>query len=82
MITYGRVISQPEPVAVRLIANQIVALAPGFLGGELPIPKADAVGLVIVAIYDSMAICADYLAEINATIEAVEDELADHGITY
>jgi hypothetical protein len=82
MISYGQAISRAEHVAVQLIAEQIVALAPGFLGGPLPIPEADAVELVIVAIYDSMAICDDYLAEINATIEFVEDNLAFYGITY
>jgi hypothetical protein len=82
MISYGRAISQPEPIAVQLVAEQIVALAPGFLGGPLPIPEADAVELVIVAIYDSMTICDDYMTEINATIDFVDENLITHGITY
>jgi len=67
---------------VQLIAEQVVALAPGFLGGPLPDLGVDPVDLVKMAIYDSMAICADYLAEISATIDFVEDNLAVHGITY
>ena len=83
MITYGRIISQPEPVAVKLIANQIVALAAGFLGGPIPDDLGiDPVDLVKIAIYDSMAICDDYLDEINATIDLVEDQLTAHDITY
>jgi hypothetical protein len=82
MISYGRAISQPESIAVQLIAEQIVALAPGFLGGPLPIPEADAVELVIVAIYDSMTICDDYMTEINATIDFVDENLITHGITH
>ena len=82
MISYGQAISRAEPIAVKLIANQIVALAPGFLGGELPIPEAYAVEIVKAAIYGSMAICPDYVTEINATIEFVENNLNTNGITY
>jgi hypothetical protein len=82
MIFYGRAISLPEPIAAQLIAEQIVALAPGFLGGPLPIPEADAVEIVIAMIYASMEICDDYLTEINATIEFVENNLITNGIVY
>jgi hypothetical protein len=82
MISYGKIISKAEPVAVQLIARQIVALAPGFLGGPLPIPEADAIDLVNAAIYVSMEICDDYMTEINATIEYVDSNLTTHGITY
>lgn len=82
MISYGQTISRAEPIAVKLIAKQIVALAPDFLGGELPIPEAYAVELIKAAIYGSMAICDDYLTEINATIEFVEGNLSTNGIIY
>ena len=82
MISYGKYISRSEPVAVQLIAKQIVALAPGFLGGPLPIPEADAIELVKAAIYVSMEICDDYMTEINATIEYVDSNLITNGITY
>jgi hypothetical protein len=83
MISYGRTLSRPEPVAVRLIAEQIVALAPGFIGTEIPqdLP-VDPVELVKMAIYYSMIICSDYTGEINATIEFVEDNLGSNGINY
>jgi hypothetical protein len=82
MISYGKYISRSEPVAVQLIAKQIVELAPGFLGGPLPIPEADAIELVKAAIYVSMEICDDYMTEINATIEYVDSNLITNGITY
>lgn len=82
MTFYGQAISRPEPIAVQLIAGQIVALAPGFLGGPLPIPEADAAEIVKAAIYNSMPICDDYMTEINATIGFVENNLATNGISY
>jgi hypothetical protein len=82
MISYGQAISRAESIAVQLIAEQIVVLAPGFLGGELPDLEVDPAELVKAAIYGSMAICHDYMTEINATIEFVEDNLTDNGIIY
>ena len=82
MISYGQAISRAEQAAVQFIAEQIVALAPGSLGGPLPDLGVDPVDLVKMAIYNSMAICADYLAEIDATIDFVEDKLAVRDITY
>ena len=82
MISYGKYISRSEPVAVQLIAKQIVALAPGFLDGPLPIPEADAIELIKAAIYVSMEICDDYMTEINATIRFVRRNLTHNGITY
>jgi hypothetical protein len=81
MISYGLAISRPEPIAVKLIAEQIVALAPGFLDPTQSLPP-NAVDLVKAAIYASMEICNDYLAEINATIDFVESNLVTNGITY
>ena len=82
MISYGRAISRPEPIAVRLIAEQIVALAPGFLGGPLSIPEENVIGIVRAAIYGSMEICDDYVTEINATTEFAGENLINRGITY
>ena len=82
MIFYAKAISLSEPIAVQVVAEQIVALAPGFLGGPLPIPEADAIEIVIAAIYASMEICDDYMTEINATMEFVENNLVTNGITY
>lgn len=82
MVFYGKVISQSESIAVQRIAEQIVALAPGFLGGPLPIPEEDAVEIIILAIYASMEVCDDYINEINATIGFVENNLLANGIIY
>ena len=82
MISYGRIISRPERIAVKLIAEQIVALAPDFLGGSLPVPEEDVISIVRAAIYASMEVCDDYLTEINATIQFVGENLIHHGISY
>ncbi len=82
MISYGKALSQSEPITVQLIAEQIVALASGFLGGPLPIPETDAGEIVKAMIYVSMEICDDYITEINATIEFVKNNLVNNGITY
>jgi len=67
---------------VQLLAEQVVAILPDFLGGPLPVPEADAVEIVKAAFFKSMDICDDYMAEIDATIEFVDNNLKDHGITY
>lgn len=83
MISYGQAISRPQPIAVQLIAEQIVALAPGFLGGPLPDLEVDPVEIVKAAIYGSMAICrGDYMTEIDATILFVEKNLAIYESIY
>jgi len=82
MIFLGRAISQPEPVAVQLLAEQVAQVVPEFLGKPLPITEAEFVEIVKTAIFRSMEICADYKAEIDATIEFVANNLKDHGIAY
>jgi hypothetical protein len=82
MIFLGRSISQPETVAVRLLAEQLAAVLPDFLGRPLPVPEAEAVETMKAAIVTAMSICDDYKAEIDATIGFVEQKLKDHGITY
>lgn len=82
MIFLGQAISQSEPVAVQLLAEQVVAVLLDFLGDSLPIPEADAVEIVKAAIFNSMAICDDYIKEIDATIEFVDKNLKDRGIIY
>jgi hypothetical protein len=82
MIFLGWAISQPEPVAVQLLAERVVSILPEFMGAPLPVSDADAVEIVKSAIYNAMTICDDYMAEINATIEYVDKNLKEHGITY
>ena len=82
MVYLGQAISQPEPVAVQLLAEQLVALLPGFLGKPLPVPDAEAVEIMKAALFASMEICDDYMAEIEATIGFVGSNLEDHGIRY
>jgi len=65
--------------AAQLLAEQLVGVLPDFLGHPVP---AEAVEIVKGAILSSMAICDDYKAEIDSTIEFVDKNLRDHGIIY
>jgi hypothetical protein len=82
MIFLGQAISQSKPVAVQLLAEQVVGVLSDFLGGPLPVPEAEAVEIIKAAIFSSMTLCNDYMKEIDATIEFVGKNLEDHGITY
>jgi len=76
MIFLGQAISRPEPVAAQLLAEQLVAVLSDL--GFYSVP----VEIITTAISNSMAICADYKTEIDATIEFVEQNLKEHKITY
>jgi hypothetical protein len=82
MIFVGEAISRPEQVAVRQLAEQLVAVLPDFLGRPLPVPDAEAVEIVEAAIFSSMAICEDYKEEIDATVEFVGRMMEENGISY
>jgi hypothetical protein len=82
MIFLGQAVSRPEPVADEMLAEQVVAILPDFLGGPLPVPESEAVETVRAGIVKAMALCDDYMAEIEATIEFVRKNLEDHGIIY
>lgn len=79
MIFLGQAISQPEPVAVQMLAEELVRILTGFLGSQLP---ASAVEIMEAAIFNSMSLCDDYREEIDATIDFVTSSLKAHGITY
>ncbi|MDD2581610.1 MAG: hypothetical protein PHR66_06415 [Desulfuromonadaceae bacterium] len=75
MIFLGQAISQSEPVAAQLLAEQLVGVL-SELGFSVSVETVKA------AIFSSIAICDDYKAEIDATVEFVGENLEDHGITY
>jgi len=77
MIYLGQAISRPEPVAVELLAEQLLAILGDFLPGPLPDNAAD---ILKAAISSAMNLCNDYRAEIETTIEFVDKGLKDHGI--
>ena len=52
------------------------------LGDLIPVPDKDGVELTKAAIIKSIALCDDYRAELEATIEFVDNNLMNHGITY
>jgi len=83
MIYLGQAISRPEPVAVQLLAEQLVAILPDLLGdaldGGLP---GNAVEIIEAGILRSMDLCDDYKAEIAATIEFVAGNLKSDRIAY
>lgn len=82
MIFLGQAISQPEPVAEQLLAEQIVGILPDFLGAPLPVSDEEAVEIMKAAIAAAVSLCDDYRAEIEATIEFVGNNLKDHGIIH
>ncbi len=49
---------------------------------ELCGDSRDAFYVLADALFTSMAICDDYKAEIDATVEFVDNNLKEHGITY
>lgn len=79
MIFLGQAISQAEPVAVQMLAEQLVRILTGFLGSPLP---ANAVEIMEAGIFNSMSLCDDYRDEIEATIDFVTRSLKAHGVTY
>ena len=79
MIYLGKALSRPRPVAVRLLAEQLVAILPDLLGGPIP---GNTEEIMEAGIFRSMALCGDYRAEIEATIEFVGKNLREHGIVY
>jgi len=79
MIYLGQAISRPEHVAVQLLAEQLVEILPGLLGTPIP---ANTQEIMEAGISTAMALCDDYLPEIEATIEFVAENLKDHGIAY
>lgn len=77
MIYLGQAISRPEPVAVELLAEQLLAILGDFLPGPLP---DNAVDTLKAAISSAMNLCDDYRAQIETTIEFVDKNIKDHGI--
>jgi hypothetical protein len=73
MIFLGQAISQPEPVAVQLLAVQLTGVL-SELGFSVP------VDILKAAMFSAMGICDDYKAEIEAAVLYVGKSLKDHGI--
>ncbi|MGE5174213.1 MAG: hypothetical protein ACM3MD_10345 [Betaproteobacteria bacterium] len=84
MILYGQVLMQDDATAILLISQQLAELATAFLaanGLTLP-PGADITPLLQFGIMQSMVLCApDFAAEVFATSNFVDQQLAAHGIT-
>lgn len=82
MIFLGQTISKPERVAEQLLAEQVLAILPAFLGGPLTVPDAVVIEILKAALSSSMTLCDDYMKEIDATIKYVAENLEDHEIDY
>jgi hypothetical protein len=84
MVLYGQVLMQDDTTAVILISDQLADIATAFLaayGLTLP-PGADITPLLQFGIMQSMMLCApDFSAEVFATANFVDQQLASHGIT-
>lgn len=88
MVLYGGALMQPEPVAIKLLAQQYGQMAVEYLaakfGGAVPQPVADAVMAVsLQGLTKAVGLLApDFMAEIRLTISQVKVELAAHGVVY
>jgi hypothetical protein len=85
MVHYGTALDQDEETALRLISEQLAAVAEGFLAAnEVILPEGvDLVPLIEFAIGTSMEICAgDFADEIKKTAVFVRKQLKIHGVTY
>jgi hypothetical protein len=83
MIFLGRAISQPEPVAVQLLAEQIVGVLPDFLGFPFAVPEAEVVEIMKAGLVTSIELCRDdYQKEVEATVQYVGKNLGDHEVSY
>jgi len=85
LILYGQALMQDEATAIRLVADNLADISAAYLaayGLSLP-PGADIAPLVAFGLGQSMALCAgDIAAELDATAEYVDSNLAWHGIYY
>lgn len=79
MIYLGQAISQPEPVAAQMLAEQLVGILSDLLGKPLP---DNAAAIFQSAMLHSMILCDDYQDELEATIQFVAKNMKDQGITY
>ena len=85
MVLYGTALLQDEATALRLVSEQLAAVAEGYLaanGVDLP-EGTDLVPLIEFGIGTSMEICADDFAdELKKTTGFVRQQLKIHGVTY
>jgi hypothetical protein len=85
LVSYGVALAQAPDIAQGLIAEQLAALAPAFLGAygvTLP-PDVDLVGLSNALIDVAIEVCrTDYLPVVEGTIPFVANNLARDRIYY
>lgn len=77
MIYLGQAISRTEPVAVALLAEQLLAILGEFLPGALSENAGD---IIKASIASAINLCDDYRAEIETPIDFVDKNLRAHGI--
>lgn len=86
IMLYGQSLQQDEEPAIGLIAGQTADVAESFLGLydiQIPLTKEEIVALVVDYMNLAISICEpDYLGEINATANFVEEQLRGHGVAY
>lgn len=77
MIYLGQAISRPKPLAIEMLAEQLITILGDFLPGPLP---DNAAAIIKGAISSAMDLCYDYRAEIETAIDFVGKKLKEHGI--
>jgi len=80
-ILYGLALTEPEDIAVQLLAENFASLASAYLtamGVPIP-PDVDLAPLAAYGIQQGIALCEnDFAAEIGATVKFVKKNLAKH----
>jgi hypothetical protein len=80
-ILYGLALTEPEDVAVGLLAENFASFAVAYLTAMgIPVdPNTDFAPLAEFGIQQGIALCAnDFAAEVNATFKFVKKNLAGH----
>jgi hypothetical protein len=88
IISYGQILVQDEPTAIRLISEQTADAAVAYLGlygidiSGLFQDEEDLIQLILALTDVAISICGDYRSEIGATIGCVDDWLEANDVSY
>jgi hypothetical protein len=87
MILYGAALMQGEQAAIKALSEQVAQIGVEYVkvltGGTVIIPLDLAIQLAEFGTVKGMELCAaDYMKEVNATINFVKTNLSLHGVRY
>lgn len=88
IILYGKILTQDEPTAIRLISEQTASAAIAYLGlygvdiNGLFQDEEDLIQLIVALTDIAITICGGYQGEIDATIDFVDQWLEANDVSY